>query len=712
MADDLDDEGHPTYKTTSHLPEAGGALRLVSFVRSQDYEQSDVLQCTVEVYSLSNQSLLYEDFSRSDATDNAATLTGQSLDYFPVGRWMWGDYIAMSHTWSTEEDTETIIVNGDPVQLSSTLVAGLRAISNLPGLVKGRHFKVWNDVLCLDQNNTDEIQRELKRVPSIYANAHAVVSWIGGPADNSHLVMGVLREKIADHALQAEYGTQDASAEGLLTSIDIEEWLALAKFLNRPYWRRQWVVQEVTLAGSRTVILCGCEAAPLRNLWELVRAIISNVPLCHYLFATALGNKSYYDPVRHHVFSIVARLLYLHDVSSTLNSVREGPAAFDLLALMDVCRGSLQKFARDKVYGILGILPPAVAALVEPDLSKPAHEVYSDLVVALYRVTRRLDILQNCRLDATKPVFPTWTPDLTVNSMAHTFGTRSICNAGLELELTSTLSSETKLLNCRGVLLDSISHLTPPQWPLQTPSDVDKHEASPTSPLPDIPYNEIRQALWHTLTAGSSGFPHSAATNPTYAALLDLPWPPAYDELSAVDIANDLIQKNWCNSDERQDMITFVMFRRVATRSFQLPGHNLGDFFPHEHPPYAETQIEHAIEHLQLGETQGEDDREISRWPNRKMLRQACNALKHRRLLVTRQGRIGICGPQTRAGDAVAVLRGCGTPLILRKRINEPTPAQEHASEAYMVVGAAYIHGIMGGEALSSSGPEHDILLC
>jgi len=61
----------------------------------------------------------------------------------------------------------------------------------------------------------------------------------------------------------------------------------------------------------------------------------------------------------------------------------------------------------------------------------------------------------------------------------------------------------------------------------------------------------------------------------------------------------------------------------------------------------------------------------------------------HRRFFITRAGRVGI-GPRCmQPDDIVVVLRGGGTPFILRKKVN-----------GYWLLGAAYVHGIMDGEAV------------
>ncbi|KAF2257359.1 hypothetical protein BU26DRAFT_446762 [Trematosphaeria pertusa] len=63
---------------------------------------------------------------------------------------------------------------------------------------------------------------------------------------------------------------------------------------------------------------------------------------------------------------------------------------------------------------------------------------------------------------------------------------------------------------------------------------------------------------------------------------------------------------------------------------------------------------------------------------------------KSRRLMVTIEGYVGMAPCRARLGDSVVVLFGCSIPLILRR---------VGVREAWQVIGEAYVHGFMNGEA-------------
>jgi hypothetical protein len=77
---------------------------------------------------------------------------------------------------------------------------------------------------------------------------------------------------------------------------------------------------------------------------------------------------------------------------------------------------------------------------------------------------------------------------------------------------------------------------------------------------------------------------------------------------------------------------------------------------------------------------------------------------QHRRLFLTKKGYLGIASRSVRPGHVVAVLPGAQVPFILRKE------NPESDESAWRLVGEAYVHGIMAGEA--ASGELQKISIC
>jgi Heterokaryon incompatibility protein (HET) len=63
-----------------------------------------------------------------------------------------------------------------------------------------------------------------------------------------------------------------------------------------------------------------------------------------------------------------------------------------------------------------------------------------------------------------------------------------------------------------------------------------------------------------------------------------------------------------------------------------------------------------------------------------------------RTLVLSENGYIGLAPSETETGDKICVMYGCHAPVVLRKRSD--------GADAYILVGDAYVHGLMDGEAL------------
>jgi hypothetical protein len=69
------------------------------------------------------------------------------------------------------------------------------------------------------------------------------------------------------------------------------------------------------------------------------------------------------------------------------------------------------------------------------------------------------------------------------------------------------------------------------------------------------------------------------------------------------------------------------------------------------------------------------------------------NRCSNRRLFATEKGYLGLGPAAILTGDIIAVILGLDTPLVLRRS----------GVDGYQIVGEAYVHGIMDGEAMKGS---------
>jgi hypothetical protein len=202
-------------------------------------------------------------------------------------------YDALSYTWgspwspcleSHSEDpsefyaaTFPAICNGQNVMLRPSLrdaMQMLQAVS-FASLGKTKQRYIWIDALSIDQTNLKERAEQVGLMRSIYQKAELVISWLG-PEDETTKEAFVVIDRLSSIAFIPEsvtevmvpieaYSVVDAAdfvnPESYRSKLGIEpftqqNWLAWLVFLHRPYFKRAWVVQEVTVAKS-IVAVCG-----------------------------------------------------------------------------------------------------------------------------------------------------------------------------------------------------------------------------------------------------------------------------------------------------------------------------------------------------------------------------------------------------------------------------------------------------------------------
>ncbi|KXH34037.1 heterokaryon incompatibility protein [Colletotrichum simmondsii] len=119
-------------------------------------------------------------------------------------------------------------------------------------LKNGGYRSLWVDSLCINQEDDEERSAQVCLMPHIYANATRVLVYLGPAADDS------------DKALSAIFSTMtnpNCGHNGNVPEACNNCREPIKKLLNRPYFQRQWVVQEVLLS-KEMMLYCGSKSTP------------------------------------------------------------------------------------------------------------------------------------------------------------------------------------------------------------------------------------------------------------------------------------------------------------------------------------------------------------------------------------------------------------------------------------------------------------------
>lgn len=97
---------------------------------------------------------------------------------------------------------------------------------------------------------------QVKRMKDIYRQAHTVFAWTGPDFAGSDLVHSLIDEALE---LALTSATSFESVNDFIQQIssryDDLVWEGVIELLNRPYWRRLWIIQEIWLANTGVGLL-------------------------------------------------------------------------------------------------------------------------------------------------------------------------------------------------------------------------------------------------------------------------------------------------------------------------------------------------------------------------------------------------------------------------------------------------------------------------
>lgn len=101
---------------------------------------------------------------------------------------------------------------------------------------------VWVDAICINQSDLAERSRQVSLMERIYSRPHTVVVYVGHESKEHHSHMAM---RLLNNPEMLNAGPLD----------DLQR-SSIHHFVNRPYFRRMWIVQECALATSLKLI-CG-----------------------------------------------------------------------------------------------------------------------------------------------------------------------------------------------------------------------------------------------------------------------------------------------------------------------------------------------------------------------------------------------------------------------------------------------------------------------
>lgn len=273
----------------------------------------------------------------------SATLSIYDLDEKP-------EYIALSYMWNQGDLKKYIDCQGARIEIGENLWQFLRQCQRNMSMQlhheenPAKPLRLWIDAISINQNDIEERNHQVAMMRDIYTSAESIIVWLGLAEGDDELAFLLTRYP---------------------RLIYVEEMLsALVNLLNKSYWSRVWVVQEVVLA-RKVDIWCGglqAELSMVESIWqkdvELNKASITSSRIINTRGYTLFQKRKAFRHSR----------VYRRDILGRRNS-KTLKATFrlrDLLETFDVSQSS-EPF--DKIYAFLGIASKGRGRNIRPDYS-------------------------------------------------------------------------------------------------------------------------------------------------------------------------------------------------------------------------------------------------------------------------------------------------------------------------------------------------------
>jgi hypothetical protein len=593
-------------------------------------------------------------------------------------RYRWGDFAALSYRWGEGQEIREILVNNTGKTVTRNLEEALRNLATTGEFQRG--YKIWIDALCINQNDEHERASQIRKMREIYSGAWSVISWLGDSLTEKHIpyAFTFLRMLASLDQQHQSLGPLFHDTEGLLND---NCFMVLHELMKHPYWSRLWIVQEVVMGASCTVLRCGSQFLDWNTFCEAIAVLYKGD---NWNVKDDMLAKSHARGISHHRIWLTTGVHLVHKDLDQLSRYERGDGSIGRLGfrrLLEVAGSGHCRDVRDKVFSLIGVM--------ENDIANEVIKAYSLDIPSLFATVARAFIISHNNLEPLRQANPwgperppSWAADWTWhgrmrwsrpetrpsgplwNPMDPEPNPDTIFNAHMQRPAVYSFP-DNHLLTCSGFIFAEISGLGAREngyfkWAR------DKMLGCPSWTSAYGNEDSTAEALSRVLLGGSRVGRDEQAQG-CHAAVLNLP--------STSRVALPEFQRRGWAWLSRQEAYYFRWQNwRKAHDDMMIGGRRLDSFFTNTIP---EDAGEYAFTAAWVG---------IDR------------TIKERRFMLTNNGLLGWAPDnaydrntdnQTQVGDLVAIIFGCSTPLVIRR-----------SGEQFQVVGEAYVEGAMNGEAV------------
>jgi Heterokaryon incompatibility protein (HET) len=584
------------------------------------------------------------------------TISHVSLDNTPA-------YIALSYNWGGTTRQREILINGAIFSVSEKLEVALRHLR-----LQHEPLTLWIDALCIDQDDDVEKSKQLEQMRQIYSQALSVVAWLGPATDNSDVAMQWIQQ-YGGRSFDLGIGTKpEKQLCRLLESLDARRKDLIDEELER--FIEDLKVQLSPANPEHTYVITALLKLLKRPYWSRIWVVQELASASKVLFVC--GKRMVEEDPLHHALRLLRnfRLYQLlkwgqdtpirHSEGVSIISIdthnpiillkiRRAAEPSPLIYLMRSLRHFQATDPRDKVFALLGIASDTKTLGLRPDYRKSCEEVYTDLARALIQ-NGYIELLSLCEFPKERPVLPSWVPDWSRESYRSPLQQRSLDRS--TRPRTTILEPRFSASGINYTIGLNSGHTIGCNMPLLLPARF---------------LGEVRQL--------GMSWEHEAVGR----------WLHDLHSLShlmsdAFKLSSGRAQAVWRTAVADQEIRQGIKKPRLSEERIRTVNDALKnkDLALVDEQTFIGVGLGDYCQQLQL-------------------------IAQGRRPLLASGGFLGIGPRETEPGDLVFILLGADVPYILR---------QQSQDDKLRLIGEAYVHGIMDGEAMEGDPAIETIALC
>ncbi|KLP09506.1 related to HET-6OR heterokaryon incompatibility protein (het-6OR allele) [Fusarium fujikuroi] len=589
-------------------------------------------------------------------------------------------YEALSYLWGSSVQKRHMKCNDQTFMITDSLDTALRRLR-----LVGDSRCLWVDQICIDQTSLEERSEQVSIMRHIYSGATLVNAWLG-PADPEEataagMIISTLAKRRPHEFREQEYFPQnDYLLELGLPARNSPAWGALNSMLRTPYFSRIWILQELALAATYTL------------LWGDL--FISKTDFMSFNIATIRLGMRCQDP-KTQVKTWVNEdphgrcpVLEWNIVSSAFTGgYREGILGlYQLVSSTQACQAT---DPRDKIFALLGLAGVWTYGIT-PDYHKTESTVFAEFALKVISEERNLEILNHTYIEEPndKERRPLWAPRWHHKDATARFtmkpGSFKSSNT-MEMRMRSLDGGQS--LELRGLHIDKIKE-TNNKWAYQDIMAMGSMAIDHRCLLEDQYGSEIITPTVLTMINGRVQSIVGELSRPTDNSYLNSFAAFAFQSLLMV----------FSNKDYNEKFLkAMIQLIKMAVQTYLS--------VPQNESIFGEPEVWEFIDD-RLDQLSPEDTETISSYVD--ILERIFSDIGEdaaafsgnlvhshgKKFFITEKGYLGTGPCCLEAGDSVCILFGGDTPYIVRP--NSPS------SDKYLFLGNTYVHGIMEGEAIAT----------